>query len=73
MLTPLQRLITSILKCVILNYVNANYMITKYRNTENTVLRDTIHAALGISYIRHEDLEFVVDDMHSIFDSLKKT
>ena len=57
----------------ILNYVNANYIITKYRNTENTVLRDTIHAALGISYIRHEDLEFVVDDMHSIFDSLKKT
>ena len=57
----------------ILNYVSANYMITKYRNTDNEILRKTIHAALGISYIRTEDLEFVVDDLHSIFDSLKKT
>ena len=56
----------------ILNYVNANYMITKYRNTENVALRNTIHAALGISYIRPEDLEFVVDDLHSIFEPLKK-
>ena len=57
----------------ILSYVNANYMITKYRNTDNEILRKTIHAALGISYIRTEDLEFVVDDLHSIFYSLKKT
>ena len=33
----------------ILSYVNANYMITKYRNTDNEILRKTIHAALGIS------------------------
>ena len=57
----------------ILNYVGANYMITNYRDKENVILRNTIHAALGISHIRPEDMEYVIDDLRSVFDSLKET
>ena len=51
----------------ICEYVNGNKMMSKYQNKKNQVLRDTIQAALGIPYLREEDLEHVQEDLHSIF------
>ena len=45
----------------ILDYVNSNGMMGRYRDEENE-----------ISYLKEEDLPFVLDDLRSIFKSLKK-
>ena len=44
----------------------------RYRDEENEILKNTIKATLGISYLKEEDLPFVLDDLRSIFKSLKK-
>ena len=53
--------------------VNAAGMMGRYRDEDNVILRSTIQAAIGISYLREEDLEFVVRDLHTIFDSIEKS
>ena len=47
-------------------------MMPAYRDKTNTVLRDTIHAALGIPYLREEDINHVPEDLHSIFDHIEE-
>ena len=44
----------------------------QYKNPENTILRKTIQAALGIPYMRESDLEKVPEDLHSIFDNIEE-
>ena len=51
----------------ICKYVNGEGMMPSYRNKTNTILRDTIQAALGMPYLREEDLQHVPGDLHSIF------
>ena len=59
-------------QCII-NYVNGDGMMSAYRNPENVILRDTVHAALGLSYMREEDLEYVQDDLHTIFENTQES
>ena len=46
-------------------------MMGRYK--DNVILRDTIQAAIGISYLREEDLQFVAQDLHTIFDSIEES
>ena len=46
-------------------------MMKKYRVKTNTVLRNTIQAALGIPYLRKEDLDHVCRDLNSLFDHIE--
>ena len=55
----------------ICRYVNGEKMMPQYRDQTNSVLRYVIQAALGIPYLREEDLEHVPADLHSIFDHIK--
>ena len=58
-------------QCII-NFVNGHKMMPQYKNPENTILRKTIQAALGIPYMRESDLEKVPEDLHSIFDNIEE-
>ena len=57
----------------LIDNVNGAGMMGRYRDEENVMLRSTIQAAIGISYLREEDLQFVVRDLHSNFDSIEKS
>ena len=57
----------------LIDNVNGAGMMGRYRDEENVILRSTIQAAIGISYLREEDLQFVVRDLHSNFDSIEKS
>ena len=51
--------------------VNGAGMMGRYK--DNVILRDTIQAAIGISYLREEDLQFVAQNLHTIFDSIEES
>ena len=53
--------------------VNGAGMMGRYKDEDNVILRDTIQAAIGISYLREEDLQFVARDLHTIFDSIEES
>ena len=57
----------------ICSYVNGKHFMEKYKDTDNTILRDTIRAALGIPYLREEDIDNVQANLHSIFDHIEET
>ena len=56
----------------ICNYVNGKHFMEKYKDTDNTILRSTIRAALGIPYLREEDIDNVQEELHSIFDHIEE-